>query len=155
MLADGMSDKGGWSKAQFSILGVTWPPLRGWKDVAIGKPITEEAAKLFVSLKNKHKATKTKPTNSKLMAAAPLLLEASMVCHAWHRSESQSLGTFNERMELCNYSEWLTRKALSAALGEPFDEPYEGIPHLLLTPGLGVHLHRATAEDAAEIAREI
>ena len=34
-LSAGVSDAGGWNKAQFALIGITWPPLRGWKAALI------------------------------------------------------------------------------------------------------------------------
>ena len=30
-IAQGRSDKGGWNKPQLALIGVTWPPIRGWR----------------------------------------------------------------------------------------------------------------------------
>ena len=47
----GKSASGGWSRAQLQILGVAWPPPKGWKTVVVGKSIKEADAKLFLSLR--------------------------------------------------------------------------------------------------------
>jgi hypothetical protein len=83
-----------------------------------------------------------------------LLIAAARACRAWHVAEEKYLGTFNERSELCSYSEWLTRKALAAVDGVPFDEPYQGVPYLYLTLG-GVHIERASEAEAAALAESI
>lgn len=31
-LEDTKSSNGGWSKAQLALLGVPWPPVKGWKE---------------------------------------------------------------------------------------------------------------------------
>lgn len=61
-----------------------------------------------------------------------LMVEALEACEAWHIAEDQSLGTHQNRMDLCRYSEWITRKALAAVKGLPFDEPFQGVPRMLL-----------------------
>lgn len=56
------------------------------------------------------------------------LRHASQANLDWHESENKSLGTFWERVELCDYSQWCAKKAL----GLPCDEEYPGIPKLVL-----------------------
>ena len=51
LIESGKSASGGWSKAQLQILGVAWPPQKGWKAGVIGKSIQESDAKLFLSLR--------------------------------------------------------------------------------------------------------
>lgn len=58
LIREGMSSRGGWSKRQFALLGVEWPPERGWKQQVIGEQIEDEAAKLFVSLRGESKFQK-------------------------------------------------------------------------------------------------
>ena len=53
----GASYKGGWSKAQLSILGVNWPLKKGWIGRIAGKIITKEQYDRFLSLKDKHFGT--------------------------------------------------------------------------------------------------
>lgn len=48
------SNNGGWSKKQLEILGVTWPPSRGWKKSIIQKKIKEDKLKRFISLRGQH-----------------------------------------------------------------------------------------------------
>jgi hypothetical protein len=48
----GMSDRGGWSKAQLAILGVAWPPVTGWKQRVKGRLIPQAEAERFVALRN-------------------------------------------------------------------------------------------------------
>lgn len=50
----GMSDKKAWSRAQLALIGVEWPPLKGWKSRIIGKEISEADAEKFVKLNNSH-----------------------------------------------------------------------------------------------------
>lgn len=88
------------------------------------------------------------------VSVGSVMLDALMACNAWHKAESDSIGSFNDRMELCNYSEWITRKAIAFATGEQFDEPYQGVPHLLISSGLGVHLHRDSADEASKIVQK-
>lgn len=50
-LASGISDVGGYSRVQASILGVKWPLRPGWKDRVIGMRIAIADAEAFVRLK--------------------------------------------------------------------------------------------------------
>jgi len=54
LLASGASRNGGWSKEQLGLLGVTWPPKRGWVRRIVGKWIDEEAVIEFFNLANQH-----------------------------------------------------------------------------------------------------
>lgn len=36
-----------WTRSQFKALGVSWPPLKGWKGRIIGTEISQEAAEIF------------------------------------------------------------------------------------------------------------
>jgi hypothetical protein len=49
LIEGGKSAVGGYSKAQLALLGVTWPPLRGWKKGIVGKQITKDAATRFLT----------------------------------------------------------------------------------------------------------
>lgn len=51
LIETGRTGSGGWNKRQLKILGVKWPPRKGWLSRSIGKLITPEDAKLFVELK--------------------------------------------------------------------------------------------------------
>jgi hypothetical protein len=48
-LEQNKTERGGWTKAQLAILGVAWPPARGWKWTAIGKTISDDDARRFVA----------------------------------------------------------------------------------------------------------
>lgn len=59
LIEDGKSGAGGWNRQQIILLGLTWPPHKGWRKDVIGNPISEEDAKRFVSLKDRSlKATR-------------------------------------------------------------------------------------------------
>lgn len=38
---------GGYNRKQLTLLGVPWPPKRGWKHDVLGREISEEAARAF------------------------------------------------------------------------------------------------------------
>jgi hypothetical protein len=72
--------------------------------------------------------------DARLTCAAPILLQAAEAHAAWaYAEEGHGLySTFNERMELCNYAEFLTNKALAMMRGEPLPAEYEGIPRIVV-----------------------
>lgn len=51
----GESGNGGWNKKQLAIIGIDWPPQKGWRDRVEGTVISNEDATRFVSLKKKAK----------------------------------------------------------------------------------------------------
>ncbi|MDQ7981914.1 hypothetical protein QYH69_32340 [Paraburkholderia sp. SARCC-3016] len=72
--------------------------------------------------------------DARLSCAAPLLLQAAEAHAAWAYAEEGHglVSTFNERMELCNYAEYLTNKALAIMRGEPLPETHEGVPRIVV-----------------------
>lgn len=48
----GSSNNGGWNKEQFRILGIDWPPKKGWMFNASGVEITPEQYERFLSLRH-------------------------------------------------------------------------------------------------------
>jgi hypothetical protein len=53
----GMTPGGGWNRAQLAVIGVAWPPRRGWKRQSIGKEIDTETAQRFLDLNQKRGST--------------------------------------------------------------------------------------------------
>jgi len=51
LILRGRSVGGGWTKAQLALLGVSWPPQKGWKSRVIGQQIADSAADEFINLK--------------------------------------------------------------------------------------------------------
>lgn len=51
LIEAGQSDRGGWSKAQLALLGVSWPPPPGWKGEVIGRLVPQADAERFVQLR--------------------------------------------------------------------------------------------------------
>lgn len=62
LLQAGRSTNGGWNQAQFALLGVAWPPQKGWKLRLIGSPIEAALVERFIALKDFH----LKPPDSTL-----------------------------------------------------------------------------------------
>ena len=56
------------------------------------------------------------------------LQEAAEASARWYEAEDKNLGTFHDRMDMCKYAEWASRKALGEDVGE-----FEGVPRLILT----------------------
>lgn len=48
-LNDNRTARGAWTAKQFEVLGVAWPPQRGWKRHVIGTEIDEGQAAIFES----------------------------------------------------------------------------------------------------------
>ena len=51
LLEQGKSDRGGWNAKQLAWIGVDWPVHHGWQRKALGKEITENDARMFLSLR--------------------------------------------------------------------------------------------------------
>lgn len=60
------------------------------------------------------------------------LVEACEAHEAWAEAEDKHLGSFHDRMEIGNLSEYLTRKALAMVRGQEFIEQYKGVPQLII-----------------------
>lgn len=50
----GRSRTGGWSKEQLALIGVSWPPEKGWKKRVARMDIPAETIERFIQLKDKH-----------------------------------------------------------------------------------------------------
>ena len=94
-----------------------------------------------MSTQDEKEVSRLKQINEELLAAC----EAHA---AWAWAEhNHAQATFHERMELSQYAEWLTQRALLVAAGcNPESEKYRGVPQLIVWPG--VNLTRIGADDA-------
>lgn len=93
--------------------------------------------------------------NARLIAAAPLMHMALEAHAAWHWAENTTgVSTFHENMELCNYSQWLTARALAQAAGMPHTEDFSGVPRMLIGFD-GARIDRATQQSAQAIVDRI
>ena len=52
---DGASSECGWNKEQLSILGVKWPPKKGWLSKLIGRTISDADYAKFLALRGVRK----------------------------------------------------------------------------------------------------
>ena len=92
--------------------------------------------------------------NARLIAAAPDLLQACEAHQAWAWAEENHKSTsFNERMELCKYAQWLTVRALAITSGDPAGEKYAGVPHMVIWPA--VYIDRADQDEAKAIVSRL
>jgi hypothetical protein len=48
LIERGRGENGAWTRAQLHLLGIAWPPERGWIDRVIDREISEEAAQAFL-----------------------------------------------------------------------------------------------------------
>ncbi len=62
------------------------------------------------------------------IVAEPTKDDALTAMIAWFDAESKSLGSFYDRMELCNYAEWAARKSIGQDVGD-----YKGVPQLIFS----------------------
>lgn len=44
---------GGWSKEQLAVLGVSWPPKKGWREALTGQLFPEVIVKRFIDLRDR------------------------------------------------------------------------------------------------------
>lgn len=49
-----ISSNGGFSSAQLALLGIPFPPPKGWKQQLLGKPAPRESVEKFIALKDRH-----------------------------------------------------------------------------------------------------
>ena len=63
-LQEHRTDAGGWTSKQLKIIGIDWPPVKGWMDGVYGKCLTKEEAKAFEDAKYSHKIRKSSVDNS-------------------------------------------------------------------------------------------
>ncbi|WP_234086828.1 GIY-YIG nuclease family protein [Azonexus sp. R2A61] len=54
LLAAGASARGGFSKQQLALLGIEWPPSRGWKQAIVGRSIPEDDVEEFLRIAGRH-----------------------------------------------------------------------------------------------------
>ena len=47
----GQSNEGGWNQAQLQVVGVDWPPIKGWKDRLNGMEFTQAELDQFLALR--------------------------------------------------------------------------------------------------------
>lgn len=63
--------RGAYTKAQMELIGVSWPPKKGWKEKVIGRELTKEQEREFIKAKNR-KSVKNKVVKEK---KAPGIIE--------------------------------------------------------------------------------
>lgn len=48
MIEAGKTPRGAWTKVQLTLLGIEWPPTKGWKSALVGHWISEENYQAFL-----------------------------------------------------------------------------------------------------------
>jgi len=48
IIEKGKSERGGWNRYQLGLLGIPWPPVRGWQGTIIGRDFPEQAIRNFL-----------------------------------------------------------------------------------------------------------
>lgn len=61
LIDQGRTDRGGWTATQINLLGLTWPPAKGWMDRVVGKEISEEDAGRFLLIGQQMRASAPMP----------------------------------------------------------------------------------------------
>jgi len=51
LIEQGLSSNGGFNKKQLAILGVGWPPQKGWKNKLVGTVISQKQYQEFLNAK--------------------------------------------------------------------------------------------------------
>ena len=51
MIESGISSRGGYNKKQLAILGIDWPPYKGWKSALVGTMISLKQYQDFLNAK--------------------------------------------------------------------------------------------------------
>ncbi len=59
-LNSGKSKRGGWSRKQLALLGVAWPPAKGWKESLLGKTVSERNLRRFLEFNGVHNSSEKK-----------------------------------------------------------------------------------------------
>jgi len=62
-LHDNRTPKGSWTRSQFEVLGIEWPPAKGWKEKVIGLTISPEQQSIFEKKSNAKQVVGKKTIN--------------------------------------------------------------------------------------------
>lgn len=54
IIEEGKSKNGGWSEKQLMLIGVSWPPIKGWKSRSVGREVASRKIIEFLALKDAH-----------------------------------------------------------------------------------------------------
>lgn len=74
LIEQGRSENGGWNRNQFELLGVSWPPLKGWKERLNGTQMSRVKFEEFLELRGKtiQKLKEQKKAEKKAKKTNPL-----------------------------------------------------------------------------------
>ena len=64
LIKAGETAGGGWNRHQLELIGVAWPPVKGWKWRAQGRMISILDAELFIDMKGLNKTERKKVAQS-------------------------------------------------------------------------------------------
>lgn len=77
-LMDNRTENGAWTRAQLSVLGMSWPPSSGWIDELIGREISEDVARQFADARSvrgkqsrSHPVAELPPDSETVSTSAP------------------------------------------------------------------------------------
>lgn len=87
------SVNGGWNFSQISMLGETWPPIKGWISRAIGREISDEDAEKFVEY------GKQRPTKQQLKVIKSSAKERALPKRPIFKSDFGSTDSFLRSFE--------------------------------------------------------
>jgi hypothetical protein len=62
LIAAGMTGNGGWTRIQLALIGVSWPPPKGWRRRAIGRRIPKDDAERFVAIGRERRNQRDPPS---------------------------------------------------------------------------------------------
>jgi 5-methylcytosine-specific restriction endonuclease McrA len=107
---------GGWNYSQLALLGVGWPPKKGWKKLVIGREFPNKTLVMFAKygkdrpigelrkeIKNKA-LTKKKRRRTKLIKAAPVICTTSddfLLSYEWRKLRMEALKKYGARCQCC------------------------------------------------------
>lgn len=70
----GRTSSGGWTATQINLLGMQWPPAKGWQEKVIGREISQEDADRFLGLRTRSmKRIEPAPPGRRTPRARPTL----------------------------------------------------------------------------------
>ncbi len=105
---------GGWTRSQLKILGVSWPPPKGWKSRLLGSQVPEAKVKEFIRLRgvasrvpNPNRSIDEKPSVAKKQSHVPkwvrlieaLIRDAEVTCFyfLWLRDSPTTVEIIHEQ----------------------------------------------------------
>ena len=69
------TERGAWNKQQINIIGLIWPPKKGWQAKLIGKSISSDNARIFESFKGSTNKKSTGTSKNKKVSEIDKCIE--------------------------------------------------------------------------------